>query len=91
MEKMHLNETNNEPHITHMDDEYQYQKNMDTEELTMMISNCLNDSGFWKDLGWRLELKYNLDLWVGDAIHDVACQIEMNLTELILEKYQEQQ
>lgn len=26
MEKMHLNETNNEPHITHMDDEYHYNR-----------------------------------------------------------------
>ena len=58
---------------------------MDKEVLILLISNCLNESGFWKELGWRLELKYKLDLWEDDAIHDIACEIENNLTELILE------
>ena len=28
---MHLNETNNEPHITHMDDEYHYNRYMENK------------------------------------------------------------
>lgn len=52
-------------------------------ELELTISNCLNDSNFWKMLDYNLKRRYNLNM-DSDEIHILACDVECMIAEQII-------
>ena len=52
-------------------------------ELEVIVSQCLNNSNFWKMLDYNLKRKYNLNMDT-DEVYVLACDVEAMIAEQIL-------
>lgn len=57
--------------------------NIEKHELEVIVSECLNNSNFWKMLDYNLKRKYNLDMDT-DEVYVLACDVESMIAEQII-------
>ncbi len=56
---------------------------MEQHEIEMVVSDCLNNSNFWKMLDYNLKRNYNLSM-DSDEMHVLACDVEAMIAEQII-------
>lgn len=63
---------------------------MEQQELEIVVSECLNNSNFWKMLDYNLKRRYNLSIDT-DEMYVLACDVEAMIAEQIInyEPYEE--